>query len=279
MTPSEAEFWQAGVRRGRKDTPCPKLVWAYIHAANRRSEPWQASNDEWARKLMRVIARSPTIFPSQNPELKGTLKALDLDWLRPSQIARIRECPAPRRKVPRGRYDRWFGFGPDPRSLAQGPKCKQLFWAWRSDQKTCDAHWWAASMLRVEKHRKANKDRERNALQLKDARGQLKRVRRAHKRAKRLAPVRPDLPATPAKLKAQTERADLSLLQSIRLGFKEASIDPNSERFKTMIRGGYVVTDKPEAQTYKLSGKGLQLLGQLRRRVWRAREGLLKFEQ
>jgi hypothetical protein len=86
MNPSEAEFWQAGVRQRPKDMSCPKLVWAYIHAANRRGEPWQVNRDEWARKLLRIMARSPTIFPSRNPDLKSSLKELDLEWLKPGQI-------------------------------------------------------------------------------------------------------------------------------------------------------------------------------------------------
>jgi hypothetical protein len=268
MNPSEAEFWQAGVRRRPKDTPCPKLVWAYIHAANRRSEPWQRSRDEWARKLLRIIARNPTIFPSKNPDLKSSLKELDLEWLKPSQISRIRECPAPRRKVPRDRYDRWFGWGRgDPRSPTQEPKCRRLFWAWRSDQKTCDAHWWAASMLRVQKHRKANKDRQRNAIQLKEARRQLKRVRRANIRARKLAKVTPARLVTPSQLQAQNDRADLQLLKLIRLRYEVEAGD--SDRLAAMIKDGYVVPDETEPNGYRPSRQGLLRLAELRTRVGR----------
>ncbi len=125
-------------------------------------------------------------------------------------------------------------------------------------------------MLRVEKHRNAKKDRKRNALQLKDARQQLKRVRRANKRARRLAQATPVFPAKPSQLQAQNERADLQLLQWIRLGFEQETRD--SERLEAMIRGGYVAPDTAEPQTYKLSGQGLQLFGQLKKRVPHALE-------
>jgi hypothetical protein len=256
------------MRRRAKDTACPRLVWAYIHAANRRSEPWQRNRDEWARKLLRIIARSPTIFPSKNPDLKSSLKELELEWLTPSQISRIRECSAPRRKVPRNQWDRWFGWGSaDPRSTTQEPKCRRLFWAWRSDQKTCDAHWWAASMLRVQKHRKANKDRERNAIQLKEARRQLKRKRRAYKRLQKLIRITPASPLTPSQLQAQSDRADLQLLKLIRIGYEVEAGD--SDRLEAMIRNGYVVPDDAEPNTYKLSGQGLRHLADLRKRVGR----------
>lgn len=269
MNPSEAEFWQAGMRRRPKDAPCPKLVWAYIHAANRRSEPWQVNRDGWARKLLRIIARSPTIFPSKNPDLKRSLRELDLEWLKPSQISRIRECAAPRRKVPRDRFDRQFNryIGVDPSSAPQSPKCKLLFWAWRHDQKTCDEHWWAASMLRVQKHRKAKQSQLLNARQLKDARQQLKRVRRANKRAKRLAQAAPVRPVTPSQLQAQNDRADLQLLKWIRLGYELEARD--SDRLEAMIIHGYVIPDPKEPETYKITGQGLQHLRELRTRVGR----------
>ena len=266
MNPSQAEFWRAGVRRG-KGTPCPKLVWVYIELANKRHAPYEDDSGWLPRRLLRIIARSPTIFPSKNPVLKSSLKRLNLEWLTPRQISRIRECPAPRRKVPRSRYDRWFGFGGvDSRSPTQGPKCKQLFWAWRSDQKTCDAHWWAASMLRVQKHRKANKDHERNALQLKDARAKLKRVRRAKKRARKHAQATPVVPVTLSQLQTQNDRADLRLLQWIRLGYEREAGD--SYRLEAMIGDGYVVPDAEESETYKLTGRGLQHLRELRKRVY-----------
>ena len=46
----------------------------------------------------------------------------------------------------------------------------------------------------------------------------------------------------------------------------------DSDRLEAMTRGGYVVHDEAESQTHKLSGQGLQLLGQLRKRVSRAPE-------
>jgi hypothetical protein len=270
MNPSQAEFWQAGVRRG-KGTPCPKLVWVYIKLANKRNAPWEDDIGRLPRKLLRTIARSLTPFPLKNLDLKQSLKRLDLEWLTPSQISRIRECPAPRRKQPRHPTDVLFGWGrADPRSPVRSPRCKQIFWASRSDQKTCDSHWWAASMLRVEKHRKANKERERNALQLKDARGELKRKRRANRRAQRPAQAAPVLSVTPSQLQVQNERADLQLLKLIRLSFEPEPSD--SARLEAMIREGYVLRDEAESQTYKLSGKGLQLLGELKKRVPHALE-------
>jgi hypothetical protein len=273
MNPSEAEFWQAGVRRRPKDTPCPKLVWAYICAANRRSEPWQETRDEWARKPLRVIARSPIIFPSKNPDLKSSLKELDLEWLKPGQISRIRECAAPRRKVPRDLFDRQFSHfrdGVDPVSPKTRPKCKMLFWAWRHDQKTCDAHSWAASMLRVEKHNKAKKDRRRNALQLKDARAELKRARRKRRREKRQAEKLAQAaarPATSAQLKARNDRADLQLLNWVRLRYELETIDP--ARLEAMIRDGYVVPEPEEPQAHRITGQGLQRIKILRQTVGR----------
>jgi hypothetical protein len=273
MNSSQAEFWQAGVRGRRgKTTVCPKLVWVYIKVANQRYQPWEydsLATGEWTRKLLRTITRSPTPFPLKNLDLKQSLKRLDLEWLTPSQISRIRECPAPRRKQPRHPTDVLFGSGrADPRSPVRSPRCKQIFWAWRADQKTCDSHWWAASMLRVEKHNKAKKDRKRNAIQLKDAREELKRARRNRRRVKRrdekLA-LSAAGPVTQSQLQSQNERADLQLLKLIRLGFEPELSD--SARLDAIIKGGYVICDEVESQTYKLSGQGLQLLGQLRKRV------------
>src|SRR5262249_54035191 len=152
----------------------------------------------------------------------------------------------------------------------QSPRCEKFFWAWRGDQKTCDLHLEYASTLRVQKYRKAKQEHKRKARQLKDARLQLKRVRRANKRAKRLAQPAPVLSVEPSHLQAQNDRADLWLLKRIRLGFEQDSRD--SERLEAMIRGGYVIPGEAESQTYKLSGQGLQLLAQLRRRVSRAPE-------
>ena len=127
-------------------------------------------------------------------------------------------------------------------------------------------------MLRVEKYRKAKQKHKRKARQLKEARQQLKRVRRAYRRAKRLAEAAPVLSVTPSQLQAQNDRADLWLLQWLRLGFIQGSSDTDSERLEEMIRGGYVVPDAAEPQTYKLSGQGLQLFGQLKKRVPHALE-------
>lgn len=265
MNPSEAEFWQAGVRRRAKDMACPKLVWAYIHAANRRSEPWQKNRDAWVRKLLRIIARSPSIFPSKNPDLKSSLRELDLEWLKPSQISQIRECSAPERKVPRHRFDRWFSrYG---ESKPRSPKCKKLFWAWRRDQKTCDLHLGYASMFRVQKHRKAKQKEQQNLRQLKDARLQLKRVRRANKRARKLAQTAPVLHLTPSQLQAQNDRADLQFLKWIRVGFEVEAKD--SERLQVMIRDGFVVPDPDEPQAHRLTGQGLQRLKVLRQTIGR----------
>src|SRR5262249_11982420 len=162
-----------------KGKPCPTLVWFLIRRAN--------DSPQGPIQLLRTIAHSPTPFKLKNPKLKQALERLGLDWLTPSQISRIRECPAPARKVPRHRFDRWFGRygGVDPESPVQSPRCEKFFWAWRGDQKTCDLHLEYASTLRVQKYRKAKQEHKRKARQLKDARLQLKRVRRANKRAKR----------------------------------------------------------------------------------------------
>jgi hypothetical protein len=230
------------------------------------------ATSEWVRKALRIIARSPTAFPLKNPDLKTALKDLGLEWLKPSQISRIRECPAPRRKLPRDRDDRQFNryIGVDPSSPPQSPKCKLLFWAWRHDQKTCDAHWWAASMLRVEKHRKATKGRRRNALQLKDARAELKRARRKRRREKRQAERLAKAaarPATSSQLQAQNDRADLQLLKLIRLRYEVEAED--SDRLEAMIKDGYVVPDETEPNGYKPTRQGLRHLAELRTRVGR----------
>src|SRR5438034_7963891 len=83
-----------------KGTQCPALVWLLI----RRVDDTQ----EGPIQLLRTIAHSPTPFKLKNPKLKQALERLGLDWLRPSQISRIRECPSPTRKVPRYRVNCWF---------------------------------------------------------------------------------------------------------------------------------------------------------------------------
>jgi hypothetical protein len=261
MKSSQAEFWQAGVRIG-KGALCPKLVWGYLRFANNQHEPWEVARGKWIRKRLRIIARTPTPFPLKNPDLNGALKELDLEWLRPSHISRIRECAAPRRKFPRNRFDRQFALysGVDPASPEKSPKCKQLFWARRDDQKTCEEHWWAASMLRVEKHRKANKDRERNVLQLKDARHKLSRLRRKKRREDKLSKDALELSVT-----RSNELAILRLLQRTSLGFVKASLESDSELLEAVLREGYVAIDPNEPQTYKLTGQGLQLFGKLKR--------------
>lgn len=272
MTPSEADFWREGLPRRPKETPCPRLVWVSLAMANKRYSPWEyelIEKGEWIRHLLRIVARSPSIFPSQNPDLKDALKALHLEWLAPRQISRIRECAAPRRKFPRDRFDRQFGYiGVDPASPKPSPKCKLLFWAWRHDQKTCDAHWWATSMLRVEKHKKAKKARKRNALQLKDARKASNRARRKRRiekgQAEKLAQA---APLSASQIQAQNDRADLPILKWIRLGFEVEGKD--SERLETMIRDGFVVPDLEEPNTYKITGRGLLYLKELRKRVGR----------
>jgi hypothetical protein len=242
-----------------KGTPCPPLLWFYIRSAGEK--------DYWPFELLRTIATSPTPFRQKNPDLKEALKALNLEWLKPSQISRIRVCLAPSYKLPR--YGRqWFrptGRYSDPAERA--PRCQRLYWAWRGDQKTCDEHLEYAAMFRVQKHRKGKKKRRDNLLQVKNARLQLKRVRRVNKRAKKLAQVRRALAATQAQQHAQNDRADLQLLRWIRLGYEIEARD--SDRLEAMIRNGYVVPDEAESQAYKPTRQGLLLIAELRKRVGR----------
>jgi hypothetical protein len=100
---------------------------------------------------------------------------------------------------------------------------------------------------------------------LKEARQQLKRVRRADKRAKRLVQVIPALPLTPSQLQARNDRVDLWLLQWIRSEHEPESKD--AERLERMIRDGYVVSHRKEPLTYNLTRRGLQHLRELRERV------------
>ena len=267
--PEARDFWREPVRR-RKGTPCPKLVWVLIYQANLKREPLELSygSGEWTRKRLRTIARSPTPFKFTNPDLKETLERLGLEWLTPTQVSRIRECAAPRRMMPRHYLDREFGWaGVDPRHPKPSPKCKRLFWAWRREQKTCDGHRWAASMLRVEKHRKGKSDSLRNARQLKDARQQLKRVRRSNKRIQRLERDSQRPPITPAQLQAQNDKADFRLLRFVNLGMVEKPTDTDSERLDRMVEEGYVRTSASESEPYRLSGSGKKLLGELRKRI------------
>jgi hypothetical protein len=253
------------VKRPR-GTPCPALVWFLIRSAS--------DKDEWPFELLRAIARSPTPFRLKNPDLKQALERLGLEWLRPSQISRIRECPAPSRKVPRRealryRVDRWLRrYGrEDSQPLVQSPRCQKLFWAWRGDQKTCDDHLEYAAMFRVQKHRKGKQKKRDNLQQLKKARLHLKRVRRADKRAKRFAQAAPVRPVTPSQLQAQNDRADFRLLRLIRLRYEVEAGD--SDRLEAMIKDGYVVPDETEPNTYKPSRLGLRRLAELRTRVGR----------
>jgi len=243
-----------------KGKPCPSLVWFLIESASNK--------DEWPFELLRTIARSPTPFQLKNPALKEALKALGLEWLKPSQISRIRECPAPERKVPRHPYDRWFSrYG---ESKSRSPKCKELFWAWRHDQKTCDLHSGYASMFRVQKHRKRKQKERQNLRQLKDARQELKRARRERRRDKRQAEKLAQAAArllTPSQLQAQNDRADLQLLKLIRLGYEPEATD--SERLEAMIRNGYVVPDPEEPQAHRLTGQGWDRLKVFRQSVGR----------
>ena len=240
--------------------PCPALVWFLIQSTGNK--------DEWPFELLRTIARSPTPFKLKNPALRDALRALGLEWLKPSQISRIRECPAPERKVPRHPFDRWFSrYG---ESKPRSPKCKELFWAWRHDQKTCDLHSGYASMFRVQKHRKRKQKERQNLRQLKDARQKLKRARRKRGRDKRQAERLAQAAArllTPAQLQAQNDRVDLQLLKLIRIGYEVEAGD--SDRLEAMIKNGYVVPDEAESETYKLSGQGLRRLAELRKRVGR----------
>ena len=243
-----------------KGTPCPPLLWFYIRSAGEK--------DYWPFELLRTIATSPTPFRQKNPDLKEALKALNLEWLKPSQISRIRVCLAPSYKLP-GYRRQWFrptGRYSDPAERA--PRCQRLFWAWRGDQKTCDEHLEYAAMFRVQKHRKGKKKRRDNLLQLKDARAELKHARwkrrREKRQAERLAQAAARA-ATPSQLQAQNNRADLWLLQQIRA---EDEPEPkDAERLERMIRDGYVVPDEAESGTYKVSGKGRQRLKELRESV------------
>lgn len=240
-----------------KGAPCPALVWFIIGRAN-----------EWLEapvQPLRTIARSPTPFKLKNPELKQALERLGLEWLSPSQISRIRECPAPSYRVIRDLYDRWSSFR-EPREPA--PRCRKFFWAWRADQKTCDLHLEYASMFRVQKHRKAKHEHIRKARQLKDARHQLKRARRQRRREKR---QEERMAQSWTRFRAfnqrqiLNDRTDMWLLQKIRAGSLDR-VDP--AHLEAMIRGGYVVLNT-ESQTYKLSSTGFQRIGELRKRVIR----------
>jgi hypothetical protein len=256
------DFWRDKFVKKPKGTPCPALVWFLI---DRPNDP----PDGLIIQHLRTIVRSPTPFKLKNPNLKHALERLGLEWLTPSQISRIRECPAPSYKVIHDRYDRWLSRY-SPRNLEQAPRCRKFFWAWRGDQKTCDEHLEYAAMFRVQKHRKVKQKRRDNLLQLKNARAELKRARRKRRREKRQAErlaqaaVRP---ATPSQLQAQKDRADLQLLKWIRVGYEVEAKD--SDRLEAMIRNGYVVPDEAESETYKLSGQGLRLLAELRKRVGR----------
>lgn len=241
-----------------KGKPCPSLVWFLIQSAG--------DSEEWPFQLLRTIARSPTPFKLKNPHLKQALERLGLEWLTPSQISRIRECPAPSYKVIRDRYDRWRSFY-ESRDREQAPRCEKFFWAWRADQKTCDLHLGYASMFRVQKFRKAKQKRRDNLQQLKKARQQLKRKRRAYKRLQKLIRLTPAPPLTPSQLQAQNDRDDLRLLRWIRVGYEVEVRD--SDRLEALIRNGYVVPDEAESHTYKPTRQGLLLLAELRKRVGR----------
>jgi hypothetical protein len=186
------------------------------------------------------------------------------------EITRIRECAAPRRKVPRNRYDRRFSRysgGVDPASPEKSPKCNQLFWARRADQKTCEEHSWSASMLRVDKYNEAKKARRQNALQLKDARKQLKRVRRRRRKEKRQEEQIAQAAARGYTFSQQTNsnvRTDFWLLQSVRSGSIE---DADSGRLEAMVNCGWVMFDR-ESGKYKISGNGLLLIGEWRKRIY-----------
>lgn len=241
-----------------KGTPCPALVWFIISRAN-----------EWLEapvQPLRTIARSPTPFKLKSPDLKKALEHFGLEWLTPSQISRIRECLAPSYKVIHDRYDRRLRFY-RAWEYEQAPRCRKFFWAWRGDQKTCDDHLEYASMFRVQKFRKAKQRKRDNLRQLKEARLQLKRKRRAYKRLQRLTRVTPAPPLTQSRLQAQNDRDDLRLLRWIRLRYEVEAGD--AERLASMIRNGYVVPDEAEPHTYKPTRQGLLLIAELRRRVGR----------
>ena len=275
--PSLPDFWLEPLRRRRTDTPCPRLVWVTISGANRIHRPWEDWQVlEWGSRMkeqLRTIARSSTPFKHKNSELREALEALHLEWLTPSQISRIRQCPAPRRIKPRDPTDRLFSWrifrrsysffrSPKPTTSERSPKCNRFFWAWRHDQKTCDKHWWAASMLRVEKHRKAEADRLRNRRQLKVARLQLKRVRRANKKAQRLAQKSQPRPLTNAQLKARKVETDFRLLRSVWLEILEPE---DIKRLGDLIKDGFVLPPDTESETHRLSTQGFTLYTDLKK--------------
>lgn len=241
-----------------KGTPCPALVWFIISRAN-----------EWLEapvQPLRTIARSPTPFKLKSPDLKKALEHFGLEWLTPSQISRIRECLAPSYKVIHDRYDRRLRFY-RAWEYEQAPRCRKFFWAWRADQKTCDDHLEYAGMFRVQKHRKGKQKKRDNLRQLKEARLQLRRKRRAYKRLQRLTRVTPAPPLTQSQLQAQNDRANLQLLKLIRLDYELEAKD--SDRLEAMIKDGYVIPDPDEPGTYKITGPGLQRLRDLRTQVGR----------
>lgn len=266
MTPDLPDFWLEPLRRRRTDTPCPRLVWVTISGANRRPRQWEEWHAvEWretTREYLRTIVRSPTPFKHKNPDLKAALRVLHLEWLTPSQIGRIRQCPAPRRMKPRHWLDREFRYW-SRSPPARSPKCNRFFWAWRCNQKTCDAHWWAASMLRVEKHRKGESDRLRNTRQLKDARQQLKRVRRAKKRAQRLAQKSQPRPLTDAQLQARKVETNFQLLRSVWFEMLEAD---DLQGLSELIEDGFVLPPDAESETHRLSAQGFKLYTDLKKR-------------
>jgi hypothetical protein len=242
-----------------KGTPCPPLLWFYIRSAGEK--------DYWPFELLRTIATSPTPFRQKNPDLKEALKALNLEWLKPSQISRIRVCLAPSYKLPRYRRQ-WFrptGRYSDPAERA--PRCQALFWAWRGDQKTCDEHLEYAAMFRVQKHRKGKKKRRDNLLQLKDARAELKHARRKRRKEKRQGEQIAQAAARGYTFSQQTAsnvRADLWLLQSVR---SDSIEDADSGRLEAMANCGWVMFDR-ESGTYKISGNGLQIIGEWKKRIY-----------
>lgn len=255
----DPNYWSKKFVEKPNGKPCPSFLWFLIESAGDKGD--------WPFELLRRIALSPTPFQLKNPELKESLRLLGLEWLKPTQINRIRVCPAPRQKSPfrRRLFSRSTYLYSEP--TEQIPRCQKLFWAWRGDQKTCDDHLEYAAMFRVQKHRKGKQKRRDNLLQLKNARLQLKRVRRANKRAKKRAQVRPVLAATQAQQQAQNDRDDLRLLRWIRLRYEVEARD--SDRLEAMLRNGYVVPDEAEPQTYRPTRQGLLLIGELRKRVGR----------
>jgi hypothetical protein len=118
-------------------------------------------------------------------------------------------------------------------------------------------------MLRVEKHRKGESDHLRNLRQLKDARLQLKRVRRANKKALRLAQKSQPRPLTVSQLQARKDEADFQLLRSVWFEMLEAD---DFQGLSELIEDGFVLPPDAESEAHRLSAQGYTLYTDLKKR-------------